>query len=65
MTQIELPMYHKPRNVLDLVAVEIILDAFLKPFDTHLRLLVLEHWLGVLPSLRRKHRATLKERPCA
>jgi hypothetical protein len=41
------------------------LCVFLKPFNTHLRLLVLEHRPGVLPSLRRKHVGCPKEHPCA
>jgi hypothetical protein len=51
MTQIELHPYREPRSPLDLVDVEIIFGCLLKPFDTHLMLLVLEHQLGVLSSL--------------
>jgi hypothetical protein len=55
MTQIKLPPYCEPRSSLDLVDIEIIFGHFLKPFDMHLMLLVIEHRPGVLPSLRRKH----------
>jgi hypothetical protein len=55
MTQFELPLYRRPRSPLDLVDVDIIFGCLFKPFDTHLRLLVLEHRPRVLPSLRRKH----------
>jgi hypothetical protein len=55
MTKIELHPYRGPQSPLDLVTVEIIFERLLKPFNTLLRMLVLEHRLGVLPRLQRKH----------
>jgi hypothetical protein len=51
MNQIELPPHRRPRNPLDLVAIEIFLGVSLKLFDAHLRLLVPDHRSVVMPSL--------------
>jgi hypothetical protein len=52
MTQIELPPFHGPRSPLDLVAIEIFLDACLKRFNTHLRLMMLVLQLAMILGLR-------------
>jgi hypothetical protein len=52
MTQIELPPYCGPRSPLDLIVVEIILGASLKPFVAYLRPLVLRP--AMIFNLRRR-----------
>jgi hypothetical protein len=63
ITKIELPPYHRPRSPLDLVDVEIILGAFLKPFD-------IGCWCwnigrGCYPACEENTWATPEEHPCA
>jgi hypothetical protein len=65
MTQIDLPPYRGSQSHLDLVVVEIIFVRFLKLFDMHLRLLVLEHRPGCRPTYEENTRAVSEKHPYA